>query len=168
MKLLSLSSGFDIVLGMNYELMLVVNPTADADPVIARIEKSIKDASATGLKINKLGKKTLAYQIAKHNEGEYIVINFDAGGEAIQSVSKRLKLEQEAILRYLIIKAKASKGLPLLEIKDTDEKLTKTLKVTVKTVSSREKLTKAPKEKTKKPKLKKVDKQKVGKKSKKK
>jgi small subunit ribosomal protein S6 len=124
---------------MQYELMLVVNPTADADGVIARIEKSIKDASATGLKINKLGKKTLAYQIAKHNEGEYVVINFDANGEAIQSVSKRLRLEQEAILRYLIIKAKASKGLPLLEIKDTGEKLIKTSKVTVKTVSSREK-----------------------------
>lgn len=118
--------------------MLVVNPTADVDPVISRVEKSIKDASATGLKINKLGKKPLSYQIAKHSEGEYVLFDFEAGGEAVGAVSKRLRLEQEAILRYLIIKTKASRVSKISEIKDTRQK-EEPSKVTVKTISSKEK-----------------------------
>ena len=157
---------------MNYELMLVVSPEVDIDPVISRVEKSIKDASATGVKINKLGKKPLSYKIAKHNEGEYVLFNFEAGGEAVGAVSKRLKLEQEAILRYLVVKIKVSRvpKVPKVskEIGKQERREKVKSKVTVQTVSSREKKTEITKVKTRGPKQVKEKKQKVTKKGKKK
>ncbi len=124
---------------MNYELMLVVNSTGDVDPAISRVEKSLKDANATAIKISKLGKKNLAYPIAKQNEGEYVLLNFEAGGEVVGVINKKLRLEQEAVLRYLIIKAKPSTVSKITEIKDAGEKPKELSKVTVKTVSSKEK-----------------------------
>lgn len=151
---------------MNYELMLVVNPTVDIEPVISRVEKSVKDTGAASIKINKLGKKPLSYQIAKQNEGEYILVNFEAPGEAVGAIAKSLRLEQEAILRYLIIKAKASGVSKISETLDTGGEK-EPPKVTVKTVSSKDKKEKAPKVKTKETKQRIVKKQKVTKKGKK-
>lgn len=89
---------------MNYELMILVSPKAEVDPIVSKVEKFLKEVSATSVKVEKLGKKMLSYPIAKQTEGEYVVVNFEAGGEAVGAISKILRLEQEAILRYLIIK----------------------------------------------------------------
>ncbi len=89
-----------------YELMVLGNPAEDVDKLIASVEKFIKDASGSGLSTEKLGKKPLAYPVRKKNEGEYVVFNFEAPGTAVKTVSDKLKLEQEAVMRYLIIKAK--------------------------------------------------------------
>ncbi|OGD84354.1 30S ribosomal protein S6, partial [Candidatus Curtissbacteria bacterium RBG_13_40_7] len=122
---------------MNYELMIVVSPGGEVDPILSRVEKSLKDADATSIRVDKLGKKLLAYPIAKQTEGEYVVINFEAGGEAVGAISKRLKLEQEAILRYLIVKV--TKGTKVSKVtkegKTREEDKTKeTGKVVVRTV----------------------------------
>jgi len=138
---------------MNYELMLVVSPKSEVDPIVAKVEKSLKDTSATAVKIEKLGKKTLSYPIARQNEGEYVVVNFEAGGEAVGAISKILRLEQEAILRYLIIKApKIAKVTKVIKESKEPEgskgtKAKVTGKVVVKTVTkTATKVTKGPKE----------------------
>src|SRR3972149_4119699 len=87
---------------MNYELMVVTTAVSSTDPILAKIEKSVKEAEASNLKVEKLGKKALAYPIAKQTEGEYVLFNFEAPPEAIGVISKMLRLEREAILRYLI------------------------------------------------------------------
>src|SRR3989338_7470068 len=89
---------------MNYELMVVTTAVSSTDPILAKIEKSVKEAGASGLKLEKLGKKALAYPIAKQTEGEYVLFNFEAPPEAIGVISKMLRLEREAILRYLILR----------------------------------------------------------------
>jgi len=127
--------------GMIYELMIIVNPSGEIDPILSRVEKSLKDASATSVKINKLGKKILAYPIAKQTEGEYVVVNFEAGGEAVGAISKRLQLEQEAILRYLFIKvkerekeSKSQRVKEPKEIKGLEDDAKESARVVVKTV----------------------------------
>src|SRR3989338_7273608 len=89
---------------MNYELMVVTTAVSSTDPILAKIEKSVKEAEASNLKVEKLGKKVLAYPIAKQQEGEYVLFNFEAPPEAIDVISKMLRLEREAILRYLILR----------------------------------------------------------------
>lgn len=96
--------------------MVVIAPDSSTDPVLTKIEKSIKDANASDLKIERLGKKTLAYPIAKQTEGEYIVFNFEAPPEVTNAISQLLRLEREAILRYLLIRSpKASKAAKVIK-----------------------------------------------------
>lgn len=91
-----------------YEL-LVVSKISDTDGLLLRVEKVLKDANSLELKLDKLGKKQLAYPIKKQTEADYTVLTFSVGGDAIGNLTDMLRLEQEALLRYLIIKQKIRK-----------------------------------------------------------
>ena len=88
---------------MNYELMLVAS-AEKADQLLTRVEKSLKELGAAGIKVDRLGKKVLAYPIKKHADGVYFLVDFEAGTEAIKPFSDKLRLEQEDLLRYLLLK----------------------------------------------------------------
>ncbi len=91
-----------------YELMIVAT-TGGAESLLSRVEKFLKEAEAGDLKVNKLGRKQLAYPIKKQTEAEYIVLNFEAEGSNLKSITDKLRLEQEDLLRYMVINAKAFK-----------------------------------------------------------
>lgn len=87
---------------MIYELTIVAHPT-NAEGLIGRVEKAIKDAGANNLKTEKLGKKKLAYTIKKQTEAEFAVFNFEAEGSAVKPVWDKLRLEQEDLLRFMML-----------------------------------------------------------------
>lgn len=101
----------------NYELMIIGNPKVDSEGVLLVVDRALKEVSATSVKVDRLGRKLLAYPIAKQTEGEYIVFNFEANGEAIAQIAGRLKLSQETILRYLITKVHESKS-PRVKVRE--------------------------------------------------
>ena len=120
---------------MTYELMAVINPKADADATAKKIEKFIEDAKAQNVKVEKLGRKELAYPIKKQKEADYFLFSFDAEGEGIKGIGDKIRLEQEAVLRYLVI-AKKAKELAQKQKKVAQQEEEKSAKVTVKTVTS--------------------------------
>lgn|SRR3989344_3428286 len=120
---------------MTYELVIVaVNDKADQ--LLGRVEKSIKEASGANVKVDRLGKKQLAYAIKKQTDATYFLLNFEAEGEAIGPVWDKLRLEQEDLLRYLLIKKenkkpRARKGKRLVEKEQKVEVEKEKPKVTV-------------------------------------
>jgi len=106
-----------------YELMVVGKATGDADSLFKKIEKVVKDAGASSFLSEKLGKKPLAYPIQKQTEAEYFLFTFEVAGEAVKSISESLRLEQEAVLRYLIVvqKAKGKEKKPRKVLEDGGE-----------------------------------------------
>lgn len=86
--------------------LVIVSKLSESDGLLSRVEKALKDAEASEVKVEKLGKKQLAYPIKKQTEGDYTVVNFDAAGAVIADLSSMLRLEQEALLRHLLIKQK--------------------------------------------------------------
>lgn len=88
---------------MNYELMLVA--TVDkGDSLVSRVEKAIKEAEIKDLKVDQLGKKVLAYPIKKNEYANYYVLKFEAEANTLKSLTDKLRLEQEDLLRYLLLK----------------------------------------------------------------
>src|SRR3989337_3384488 len=120
---------------MVYELMAVLNPKADTEATGKKIEKFIEDAKAQNVKVEKLGRKELAYPIKKQKEADYFLFYFDAEGEGIKGIGDKIRLEQEAVLRYLVIKAKA-KEIAQKQKKIAQQEDEKKTKVIVKTVTS--------------------------------
>ena len=92
-----------------YELMLVSKLGA-GDELLSQVEKNLKGASATDLTVDKLGKKPLAYAIKKQTEAEFIVLQFNVEGAAISDLTDILRLEQENLLRYLLVVQKRKKA----------------------------------------------------------
>ena len=94
----------------NYELMVVATPGEGVDSFFKKLEDFLVGAKASKIKTERLGKKPLAYQIAKQVEGEYATFTFEAPSDVPQSLAGEMKLEQDTLLRYLITRVKKTKG----------------------------------------------------------
>lgn len=116
-----------------YEL-LIVSKISESDVLLGKVEKTLKDIQATEVKVEKLGKKILAYPIKKQTEADYAVFNFNAAGNFIRDITDMLRLEQETLLRYLITVKKTRKlrkKLKKVEEKIVEKKEESKPKVTV-------------------------------------
>jgi small subunit ribosomal protein S6 len=67
------------------------------------------------------GRRRLAYEIQKKNEGIYVVVNFTASSEATQELDRQLKLS-ELVMRTKVLRAEEAIALVEAEQKRTDEK----------------------------------------------
>lgn len=144
-----------------YELM-VVSTTDGATTLFEKVEKFLKEASAQNLKSEKMGKKTLAYTIAKQTEAEYFLFSFDADPSEILQLDRKIRLEQEAVLRHILIKVKPARAKKAHKVAKAPEvaevveelesevkpKVTVTTKVTTGTKEQKGKSTKAVKDKS--------------------
>ncbi|MFZ1730960.1 MAG: 30S ribosomal protein S6 [Bacteroidota bacterium] len=99
-----------------YECTFIVNPGLDD----TQIESTVKMAQDTVVKnggemINTehLGRRRLAYPIAKKHNGYYIVLEFEAEGRIVEKVERFLTLD-ENVMRYLTV---------MLDARELDAKL---------------------------------------------
>ncbi len=89
-----------------YELMFIIRPDLDeekTEATIAKFNSLLESQGATDIKVDKWGKRRLAYDIADQREGFYVVINFKSGAAAVQELERVLKITDE-VLRHLIVK----------------------------------------------------------------
>jgi small subunit ribosomal protein S6 len=89
----------------NYELMIVIHPDLDEEAINQALEK-IKDwINKAGGKIEKTdnwGKKHLAYEIQKQNEGIYYLLNLSMLPTSVADLEKNLRI-LEPVMRFLIV-----------------------------------------------------------------
>lgn len=88
-----------------YELMFVIKPGEEEsiNNTIAKFENLIKDNGGTIDKLDRWGKKRLAYEVDNFTEGYYCLINFHSQPSAVHELERVLKITDE-VLRYLIVK----------------------------------------------------------------
>lgn len=89
-----------------YELALVLNPSLDEEAKLAEVTKVqdlITRFGGTIEKVDDWGKRRLAYEIKKLNEGFFSFTSFEADGSAPAEIESRIRI-MESVLRYLIIR----------------------------------------------------------------
>ena len=89
-----------------YELALVVNAKIEDDARAAVVEKAkeyITRAGGTVTEVEDWGKKKLAYEIQKMNEGFYYFILFDAEPDVPAEVEADVRI-MDNVLRFLCVK----------------------------------------------------------------
>lgn len=89
-----------------YELAVILNPSLDEESVkaeYASIQELIERFKGTVEKIDDWGKRRLAYEIKKVNEGFYSFITFNSESEAPKEIEQRMRIK-ENVIRYLIIR----------------------------------------------------------------
>ena len=89
-----------------YELMVILDPTIDERTVAPSIDKFlgvIRNAGGEIENVDIWGKRRLAYEINKHSEGIYVVVNFTSGHEATAELDRQLGLS-EAVLRTKVLR----------------------------------------------------------------
>lgn len=89
-----------------YENIFVAHPSLDEEVVKALIEKFkgvIENGGGTVDNVDFWGKRKLAYEIAKVNEGYYTLINFTASPELPKELDRVLRIT-DGIIRHMIVK----------------------------------------------------------------
>ena len=92
-----------------YELAVVVNAQIDDEArtaVVDRAKELIARFGGTVTNVDDWGKKKLAYEIQKMNEGFYYFIQFEAEGSAIAEIESRMRIADN-VIRYLCVKQRS-------------------------------------------------------------
>jgi len=92
-----------------YELTVVINPNLDEEAIkaeLADVQALIERFGGTIEKVDEWGKRRLAYEINKVNEGYYTFITFSAEPSTPVELEKRMRIK-ENVLRYLVIAEEA-------------------------------------------------------------
>jgi small subunit ribosomal protein S6 len=90
-----------------YELALVVNAKIEDDARAAVVDKAkgyIARYNGTVTDVEEAGKKRLAYEIKKMNEGYYYFIHFDAESDAPRQIEENVRI-MDNVLRFLCVRA---------------------------------------------------------------
>ncbi len=90
-----------------YELALVVSAKVEDEvrqAVVDRAKEAITSLGGQITNVDEWGKKQLAYEIQKMNEGFYYFIQFDAETTMPGELEQRLRI-MDNVLRYLVVSA---------------------------------------------------------------
>lgn len=90
----------------NYEIMFIVSPNAadeDIDKINGQIEGVITAGGGKAEKIEKLGKRRLAYIVNKFREGSYVLFTVQADGPIVKEVERRLRV-MDLVIKYLTVR----------------------------------------------------------------
>ncbi|MDD3001810.1 MAG: 30S ribosomal protein S6 [Candidatus Riflebacteria bacterium] len=86
-----------------YETLFFTEPGIEndaLDALIGKVETAITKNGGQVEKIDKWGRRPLAYPVDKNVEGNYVLVNFQATGEALKEL-ERTYLINQTILRFM-------------------------------------------------------------------
>lgn len=111
-----------------YEVIAIVLTSVTDEDITALIERSqtiITDRKGVIAKIDKWGKRRLAYEIKKQKDGYYFLIDFAGDGPIVAEIERNYKID-DRILKFMTVKkegAATREGIEK-EIADAEAKRT--------------------------------------------
>src|SRR5215471_17068533 len=107
----------------NYEIMFIVNPNVpeeEIDKINGQLENIITSGGGKVEKIEKMGKRRLAYEVQKQREGYYVLFTIAANGDIIKECERRLRV-MDAVIKYITVRTD-EEGRRLEKIKNYRQK----------------------------------------------
>jgi len=88
-----------------YESIIIVNPNVDEAGLKALEEKFTGLINENGKveTVENMGKKRLAYEINKVNEGTYLLFNFEAKPDSIKELERVYRITDD-IMKFIVVK----------------------------------------------------------------
>jgi len=90
----------------NYEIMFIVNPNVaddEIDKINTQVEGFITTGGGTVAKVEKMGKRRLAYPVDKFRDGFYVLMAVLATGDIIKETERRLRV-MDPVIKYLTVR----------------------------------------------------------------
>jgi small subunit ribosomal protein S6 len=89
-----------------YEELFIVKPDApeeEVDGFVEQLRGQLTTAGATVDKVEKWGKRKLAYKVDKYREGAYVLFQFSASPETVKELERRLRVS-DVVLKFLTVR----------------------------------------------------------------
>jgi small subunit ribosomal protein S6 len=98
----------------HYEVMIILDPSLDERTVAPSLENYlnvIRTSGGTVEKVDIWGKRRLAYEINKHSEGIYALLDVNSEPDAVKEMDRQLSLT-ETVLRTKVLRRDPVKAKP--------------------------------------------------------
>jgi small subunit ribosomal protein S6 len=95
----------------HYELMVILDPSVEERTVAPSLEQFLGVIRNSGGSVDSVdiwGRRRLAYEINKHSEGIYAVIDLTCESDAVSELDRQLNLN-EAVLRTKVVRPEIRK-----------------------------------------------------------
>jgi small subunit ribosomal protein S6 len=89
-----------------YEVLFIVAPNTeegDVEALITQLSDVVTNQGAQVAKVDRMGRRRLAYPIQKFSDGYYVVLTVEGTGAEIAEVERRMRVT-DAIIRYITIR----------------------------------------------------------------
>jgi small subunit ribosomal protein S6 len=89
-----------------YEKVLIINPDLDdaaADEAVGKITDLISKKGGEILRMDRWGRRKLAYVLNKHEKGNYFIILFKAPPSTIAELERLCKV-LDAVIKFMVVK----------------------------------------------------------------
>ncbi len=88
-----------------YEVMIILDPTLDDETVRTEVDRATELIKARGDnpgRVERWGKRRLAYEIRKHREGNYVLVSAQAEPATMSALDRQLTLA-DGVLRHKVV-----------------------------------------------------------------
>lgn len=85
----------------------IVAPNVDdesIDKLITQYEQAVTEKGGKVVKVERMGRRRLAYPIRKFREGIYVLMVVEGTGKEIAELERRLRVNSDIVLRYISIR----------------------------------------------------------------
>jgi len=89
-----------------YEVMYIIDPETSADKITKLNEavgKLIEKEGGSVVRMDDVGRRTLAYPINKKTEGYYVLFEINGSGQEILELERRMRVN-DMIIRYMTVR----------------------------------------------------------------
>jgi small subunit ribosomal protein S6 len=89
-----------------YELMFIVRPDMtdeDLDKLISTLQSVVPTSGGNVVKVEKMGKRRLAYTVRRFHDGIYVLMVVEGGGAVIHELERRLRVT-EPVIKFLTVR----------------------------------------------------------------
>ena len=89
-----------------YELMFIVRPDMteeDLDKLISTLQSVVPPTGGTVQRVDKMGKRRLAYRVRRFHEGIYVLMIIEGGGAVMHELERRLRVT-EPVIKFLTVR----------------------------------------------------------------
>jgi len=89
-----------------YEVLFIVAPNieeSDIETLVTQLSDVATNQGAHVVKVDRMGRRRLAYPVGKFNEGHYVVLTIEGSGSEIAELERRMRVT-DAVIRYITIR----------------------------------------------------------------
>src|SRR5579872_6084115 len=89
-----------------YELMFIVRPDMteeDLDKLLSMLQSIVPASGGNIVKVDKMGKRRLAYTVKRFHEGIYVLMVVEGGGAVIHELERRLRVTEQ-VIKFLTVR----------------------------------------------------------------
>jgi small subunit ribosomal protein S6 len=94
---------------LQYETVFIADPTytdEEVDELIKGYEQVVTSAGGKSVKVERWGKRRLAYSIRHHEEGIYVLMTLECPASLVKELDRRFRMN-DRILRHMAVRVES-------------------------------------------------------------